>query len=79
MVLDAYTTLATTETDPHRALTRLQDAIEIDPYNADLHHRAATILTQIGDYTAADRLIDRYNRRLTTAGLDTTSHHHAPP
>ncbi|MEU6022585.1 hypothetical protein [Micromonospora sp. NPDC047134] len=68
-VLDAYTALAAAAPDPRQALAYLQDGIRVDPYNADLHQRAARILTDLGEHTAAAELSDRYTRRLTTAGL----------
>ncbi|MBQ1050816.1 hypothetical protein KBX50_20370 [Micromonospora sp. C51] len=68
-VLDAYAALAATEPDSKQALAYLQGGIRIDPYNADLHQRAARILNDIGEHTAATSLTDRYTRRLATAGL----------
>ncbi|MFV2103159.1 AfsR/SARP family transcriptional regulator [Micromonospora sp. LOL_024] len=68
-ILDAYAALATAAPHPRQALAYLQDAIRVDPYNADLHHRAATILTSLGEQAAAADLTARYTRRLTAAGL----------
>jgi DNA-binding SARP family transcriptional activator len=39
-VVDAYVALASDEPDPHAALALLQDAVRVDPVNADLHRRA---------------------------------------
>ncbi|WBB91515.1 hypothetical protein [Verrucosispora sp. WMMC514] len=68
-VLDAYAALAAAAPDPRQALAYLQDGIRVDPYNADLHHRAASILASLGEHIAAADLTDRYTRRLATAGL----------
>ncbi|MFY1577395.1 AfsR/SARP family transcriptional regulator [Verrucosispora sp. WMMD703] len=68
-VLYAYAALAAAAPDPRQALAYLQDGIRVDPYNADLHHRAASILTSLGEHIAAADLTDRYTRRLATAGL----------
>ncbi|MFC4148057.1 hypothetical protein ACFO0M_17515 [Micromonospora mangrovi] len=57
VVLDAYASLAAAHTDPHDRLRLLQAAIRIDPYNQDLHQRAADELTALGDPAAAHRLL----------------------
>ncbi|MFV2104542.1 hypothetical protein [Micromonospora sp. LOL_024] len=68
-VLDAYAALAAAASHPRQALAYLQDGIRVDPYNADLHHRAASILASLGEHIAAADLTDRYTRRLAPAGL----------
>ncbi|WP_328421649.1 hypothetical protein OG470_06220 [Micromonospora sp. NBC_00389] len=69
-VIDAYTALAATQPDPRRALSLLQDAIRIDPYNEDLHRRAIHALEALGDHAAAEDLLTTFNRRLTDAGME---------
>lgn len=68
-VIDAHVALADTADDARRALTLLQAAIRIDPYNADLHRRAVNVLTALGEHHAAHELREGYIRRLTAAGL----------
>ncbi len=68
-VLDAYAPLAAAAPDPRQAFAYLQDAIRVDPYNADLHQQAVRILTDLGEHAAAAELTDRHTRRLATAGL----------
>ncbi|RKF19156.1 hypothetical protein [Micromonospora globbae] len=61
--------LTDTADDARRALTLLQAAIRIDPYNTHLHTRAVNLLTALGEHHAAHELRDAYARRLTQAGL----------
>ncbi len=68
-VIDAHVALADAHTDPRQALTLLQDAIRVDPYNENLHQRAAHLLTVLGDHDTATELLDGYRDRLTAAGL----------
>jgi two-component SAPR family response regulator len=69
LVLDAYATLATASTDPHERLRILQTAIRVDPYNQDLHQRAADELTALGDPAAAERLLHTHRQLLRDAGI----------
>ncbi|MGQ5263333.1 BTAD domain-containing putative transcriptional regulator [Micromonospora sp. ZYX-F-536] len=69
-VIDAYTALAATQPDPRRALSLLQDAIRVDPYNEDLHRRAIHALEALGHHAAAEDLFTTFNRRLTDAGME---------
>ncbi|WP_091456095.1 AfsR/SARP family transcriptional regulator [Micromonospora inyonensis] len=71
-VIDAHVALADGQADPRQALALLQDAIRVDPYNEDLHRRAAKILTALGDHAAASELLDAYAQRLAQAGLTPT-------
>ncbi|MFC0504981.1 AfsR/SARP family transcriptional regulator [Micromonospora costi] len=68
-VIDAYVALADAAPDSQSTLALLQAAIRIDPYNADLHARAANTLTALGDPAAAHQLREAYRRRLTGADL----------
>ncbi|WP_328851279.1 hypothetical protein OG994_25960 [Micromonospora globbae] len=68
-VLGAHVALADTAIDKQRALTLLQAAIRIDPYNTDLHTRTVNVLTALGEHHAAHELREGYIRRLTAAGL----------
>jgi DNA-binding SARP family transcriptional activator len=68
-VVDAYTELADTATDP---LPLLRAAIEIDPINEDLHRRTMHALAVTGDRGAVTRLCDAYQHRLADAGLPAT-------
>ena len=67
-VIDAYTDLADIS-DPREALRLVQDALTIDPFNEVLHQRAVAALTAAGEHTAANRLAETYQRRLTDAHL----------
>ncbi|WP_247658631.1 bacterial transcriptional activator domain-containing protein [Micromonospora sp. U56] len=71
-VIDAYVALADTEPDPHRALTLLQAATRIDPYNTDLHTRVTHTLTTLGDHDTATKTRTDFTRRLIEAGLHPT-------
>ncbi|RAO30100.1 hypothetical protein ONO86_05653 [Micromonospora noduli] len=75
-VIDACAALADSENDPRRALVLLQDGVDIDPYNADLHARLVTTLTAIGDHEAANQLHNRYRRALAQAGIEDESLDH---
>lgn len=69
LVLDAYASLAEAHTDPHERLRILQAAIRVDPYNQDLHQRAADELTALGDPAAAHRLLHTHRQLLHDAGV----------
>jgi hypothetical protein len=71
-VLDAYTDL-TDQLPAADALPLLRQAITVDPYNQQLHHRTITALADLGNHTAAARLLDTYLERLATAGLQPAS------
>ena len=62
-VIDACSTLAE-HAGPDEALTWLQRAITVDPYNEPLHQQAADLLHAAGDHTGAADLIKRLHRRL---------------
>ncbi|MEU1812777.1 hypothetical protein [Micromonospora aurantiaca (nom. illeg.)] len=68
LVLDAYASLAAAHTDAHDRLRILQAAIRVDPYNQDLHQRAADELTALGDPAAAHRLLHTHRQLLHRAG-----------
>jgi DNA-binding SARP family transcriptional activator len=67
-VLDAYTDL-TDQLPAADVLPLLREAITVDPYNEQLHHRTITALADLGNHTAAARLLDTYLERLARAGL----------
>ncbi|MDZ5447734.1 BTAD domain-containing putative transcriptional regulator [Micromonospora sp. 4G57] len=69
-VVDAYVALASTQSDPRRALALLQGGVRVDPYNENLHLRAMKALAALGDHTAITDLCDSYTRRLAAAGLE---------
>ncbi|MFI7523779.1 hypothetical protein [Micromonospora globbae] len=73
-VIDAHVALADAAPDTRRALTLLQAAIRIDPYNTDLHTRAVNLLTALGEHHAAHELREGYIRRLTAAGVHPGDH-----
>ncbi|MFI5851565.1 hypothetical protein ACIA7R_27665 [Micromonospora chalcea] len=69
LVLDAHTTAAAAQTDPHERLRLLQAAIRIDPYNQQLHQLAAGQLNALGDSAAAADLLHTHRQRLRLAGV----------
>ncbi|MBF5032997.1 hypothetical protein IRY44_24895 [Micromonospora sp. ANENR4] len=69
LVLDAHTTAAAAQTDPHERLRLLQAAIRIDPYNQQLHQLSADELNALGDSAAAADLLDAHRQRLRVAGI----------
>lgn len=69
LVLDAYTSAAAAQTEPHHRLRLLQDAIRVDPYNHTLHQLAADQLEALDDADAAARLLHAYQKRLHLAGI----------
>ncbi|MFY1652769.1 AfsR/SARP family transcriptional regulator [Solwaraspora sp. WMMB762] len=69
-VIDAHVALADTQTDPRQAVTLLEAAIRVDPYNEHLHRRAAHMLTALGDGDTARALLRAFQDRLAGAGLD---------
>ncbi|MEU7949777.1 hypothetical protein AB0B62_01190 [Micromonospora chalcea] len=69
LVLDAHTTAAAAQTDPHERLRLLQAAIRIDPYNQQLHQLAADQLNAVGDSAAAADLLHTHRQRLRLAGI----------
>ncbi|MEV4481804.1 hypothetical protein [Micromonospora coxensis] len=69
LVLDAYTHLASTQSDPERRLRLLQDAIRVDPYNEPIHRLAAEHLRALGEPDAATRLLHGLQQRLHAAGI----------
>ncbi|WP_410814930.1 AfsR/SARP family transcriptional regulator [Micromonospora sp. 067-2] len=71
-VIDAHAALASASPDAREALAWLQAGIRIDPYNADLHTRAASALITLGDHDAADHIREGYTRRLAAAGIRPT-------
>ena len=69
LILDAHTTAAAAQTDPHEHLRLLQAAIRIDPYNQQLHQLAADQLNALGDSAAAADLLHTHRQRLRVAGI----------
>ncbi|AYF26723.1 hypothetical protein CSH63_04445 [Micromonospora tulbaghiae] len=69
LVLDAHTTAAAAQTDPHERLRLFQAAIRIDPYNQQLHQLAADQLNALGDSAAAADLLHAHRQRLRLAGI----------
>ncbi|MFD6694742.1 hypothetical protein [Micromonospora aurantiaca (nom. illeg.)] len=69
LVLDAHTTAAAAQTDPHERLRLLQAAIRIDPYNQQLHQLTAGQLDALGDTAAAADLLHTHRQRLRLAGV----------
>ncbi|MFF4940842.1 hypothetical protein [Micromonospora sp. NPDC000729] len=69
LVLDAHTTAAAAQTDPHEHLRLLQAAIRIDPYNQQLHQLAADQLNALGNSAAAAHLLHTHRQRLRVAGI----------
>ncbi|MEU0962619.1 hypothetical protein ABZ328_24225 [Micromonospora aurantiaca] len=69
LALDAHTTAAAAQTDPHERLRLFQAAIRIDPYNQQLHQLAADQLNAIGDSAAAADLLHTHRQRLRLAGI----------
>jgi len=72
-VISAYADL-TDDLPAAEALALLREAITVDPYNEDLHHRTISALIAIGDHPAATRLYHTYTHRLTVAGLTPSTH-----
>jgi DNA-binding SARP family transcriptional activator len=64
-LLDAYVALADTETDPRKALTHIQDAIRLDPYNEDVYQRAMHLHAKIGSADGIRRTLRALSERLT--------------
>lgn len=69
LVLDAYASLAAAHNNPHDRLRTLQAAILVDPYNQDLHQRAADELTALGNPAAAERLLHAHQQLLHRSGV----------
>jgi DNA-binding SARP family transcriptional activator len=67
-VINAYTEL-TEDLPAGAAIHLLREAINVDPFNEQLHRRAITALIELGDHAAGRRLYEAYLSRLTTAGL----------
>ncbi|BCJ65646.1 hypothetical protein GCM10009779_03110 [Polymorphospora rubra] len=67
-IIDAHTNLAG-NCDPQTALVLLQQAIDVDPLNEDLHRRTAQALVDLGQHTAIPTLIDSYADHLASVGL----------
>lgn len=63
-VLDAYTALAEAEPDPHAALTIIQDAIRVDPYNENLYQRAMHLHAHLGSPDGIHRALRTITKRL---------------
>jgi DNA-binding SARP family transcriptional activator len=66
-VLDAYTELAATA-DPHTAVTLLTRALDVDPYNEQLHRQVIAAHTAAGHPDAIAPLITAYTARLAALG-----------
>jgi DNA-binding SARP family transcriptional activator len=65
-VIDAYLLMAES-TDTAHAAELLHAATSVDPYNADLHHRAQALLRATGEHSTADALEQAYAQRLSAA------------
>ena len=63
-VLDAYIGLADTQPDPHAALTHIQDAIRVDPYNEHLYQRAMHLHATLNSPDGLTRTLHALTQRL---------------
>jgi DNA-binding SARP family transcriptional activator/nucleoid-associated protein YgaU len=72
-ILDAYTHLADTETDPRAALGLIQNAIRIDPYSEDLHRRAMQLHASLGSADGVRRTLAAITERLAQLDVEVTS------
>ncbi|GLI03698.1 hypothetical protein Pa4123_89770 [Phytohabitans aurantiacus] len=76
-IIDAYTRLADHHTDPAAALTLIQDAIRVDPYNEPLYQRAIVLHGTLGNadgiHTTLRTLTERL-RELRTPISQRTKH-----
>ena len=69
-VLDAYTGLADTETDPATALALIQEAIRLDPYNEDVYQRAMRLHTTLNSADGVTRTLRTLTERLAELEID---------
>ena len=72
-ILDAYTHLADTETDPRDALNLIQNAIRIDPYSEDLHRRAMQLHASLGSADGVRRTLAAITERLAHLDIEVAS------
>ena len=68
-VLDAHVALADTADDPQEALSHLQDAIRVDPYNEDLYQRAMHRYAAVGNSDGIRRTLRALAQRLSELEL----------
>jgi DNA-binding SARP family transcriptional activator len=71
-VLDAYLGLADTETDPAAALTLIQQAIRIDPYNEDIYQQAIRLHAALNSADGITRTLRTLTQRLAELEIDVT-------
>ena len=71
-ILDAHVALADTETDPKAALTHIQDAISLDPYNEDVYQRAMRLHAKLGSTDGIRRTLRALAERLTELEIRTS-------
>ena len=64
-ILDAYIALADTAADPQSALSHVQDAIRLDPYNEDVYRRAMVLHAKLGSLDGVRRTLRALSERLT--------------
>jgi DNA-binding SARP family transcriptional activator len=69
-VLDAYTGLADTEPDPTAALTLVQEAIRLDPYNEDVYQRAMRLHAALNSADGITRALRTLTQRLAELEID---------
>jgi DNA-binding SARP family transcriptional activator len=69
-ILDTYTHLADTETDPRAALGLIQNAIRIDPYSEDLHRRAMQLHASLGNHEGVRRTLTAITERLAQLDVE---------
>jgi DNA-binding SARP family transcriptional activator len=63
-VLDAYVALADADPEPRQALTLIQDAIRLEPYNEDLYQRAMRLHARLGSSDGVRRTLRTLSERL---------------
>ena len=64
-ILDAHVALADAEPEPRQALTLIQDAIRLDPYNEDLYQRAIRLHARLASPDGIRRTLRTLTERLT--------------
>jgi len=69
-VLDAYIGLADTEPDPAGALTLVQEAIRLDPYNEDVYQRAMRLHAALNSADGVTRTLRTLTERLAELEID---------
>jgi DNA-binding SARP family transcriptional activator len=64
-IIDAHVSLADTESEPRRALARIQDAIRLDPYNEDLYQHAMRLHARLASPDGVRRTLRTLSERLS--------------